>query len=252
MNKQNRFEQVGIDRLIRLTWLEKTARMALAGMDAKGIEQQLAESLAGEFPTAQNPSTRGSLSKTITILMRTWVRVPPDLRSLRDAGLDILKAKGRGASRPVHWGMLGAVYPFWTSVATQTGRLLRLQGNLGAAEVQRRLKEQYGERELVARRVRYVLRAFHDWDVLRETGRKGVYEQGTIDSVDDDSVGVWMVQAYLNSRRDRSAPLSEVYDDPSLFPFKLKRCVPEILSHRSPQIEIVHYGFDQPFIKLKN
>ena len=68
-----------------------------------------------------------------------------------------------------------AVYPFWSSVATQVGRLLRLQGSAAAAQVQRRIREQYGERETVARRARYVLRSYLDWGVLQETGAPGVY-----------------------------------------------------------------------------
>lgn len=251
MSKRDRFTQVGIDRLIRLAWLEKTARLALSGMEIKAIEQHLAESLAVEFPTEQNLSKRGSLSKTVTILMRTWVRVPQELEPLRDAGLELLKTSNRAATRPVHWAMLGAAYPFWMSVAAQTGRLLRLQGCVGAAEVQRRLREQYGERELVSRRTRYVLRAFHDWRVLQETDKKGIYEQGEIDNVDDDTLSAWTLRAYLHSRRDGSAALAEAYDDPGLFPLKLKRPNSEILSRKTCGIEVVSYGFDQRVIQLK-
>ena len=251
MSKRDRFTQVGIDRLIRLAWLEKTARLALSGMEVKDIEQHLAESLAVEFPTEQDLSKRGSLSKTMTILMKTWVRVPQELEPLRDAGLELLRTSVRAAARPIHWGMLGAAYPFWMSVAAHTGRLLRLQGCVAAAEVQRRLREQYGERELVSRRTRYVLRAFHDWRVLRETGKKGVYEQGEIDNVDDDSLSAWILRAYLHSRPDGSAALAEAYDDPCLFPLKFKRSISEILSHKTYGIEVVNYGFNQLVIRLK-
>jgi hypothetical protein len=44
--------------------------------------------------------------------------------------------------------------------------------------VQRRVREQYGERETVSRRVHYVLRSFVDWGGLKETAEKGVYENG--------------------------------------------------------------------------
>jgi len=251
MSKRDRFTQVGIDRLIRLAWLEKTARLALSGMDAKDIEQHLAESLAVEFPTEQNLSKRGSLSKTMTILMKTWVRVPQGLEPLRDAGLELLRISGRAAARPIHWSMLGAAYPFWMSVAAQTGRLLRLQSTVAAAEIQQRLREQYGERELVSRRARYVLRAFHDWRVLHESGKNGIYQQGEIDNVDNSSLSTWILRAYLNSRPQGSAPLAEAYDDPCLFPLRLGRSIPELLSHKAQGIEIVNCGFDQPFLTLK-
>ena len=71
--------------------------------------------------------------------------------------------------------MIMAVYPFWGNVAAHVGRLLRLQETAAAGQVQRRVREQYGERETVSRRVRYVLRSFVDWEVLKETPEKGVY-----------------------------------------------------------------------------
>ena len=46
----------------------------------------------------------------------------------------------------VHWCMCMAVYPFFSKVAEATGRLLRLQGTVAAAQVQLRVREQLGER----------------------------------------------------------------------------------------------------------
>ena len=66
-----------------------------------------------------------------------------------------------------------AAYPFWGAVAAQTGRLLRLQGTVAAAQVQRRIKEGYGERDTVSRAARRVLRSFIDWRVLTDTATKG-------------------------------------------------------------------------------
>lgn len=46
---------------------------------------------------------------------------------------------------------------------------------VAAAHVQRRVHEQYGERETVSRAARRVLRSFLDWGVLQETESKGIY-----------------------------------------------------------------------------
>ena len=68
-----------------------------------------------------------------------------------------------------------AAYPFWRVVADVTGRLFRLQGSVVPIQVQRRAKELLGEREVVARSTRYVLRAFADWGVIDDARKKGEY-----------------------------------------------------------------------------
>jgi len=79
--------------------------------------------------------------------------------------------------------MVTAVYPFWSGVAVQVGRLLRHQGPAAAAHIQRRVREQYGEREPVSRAARRVLRSYLDWGVLQETDTKGIYTSGKPQSV---------------------------------------------------------------------
>lgn len=72
----------------------------------------------------------------ITINLKTLVTVPTDLEGLRDKGLEHLKSIPRSDHLIIHWGMATAVYPFWSSVALQVGRLLRLQDCAAAAHVQ--------------------------------------------------------------------------------------------------------------------
>jgi hypothetical protein len=75
----------------------------------------------------------------------------------------------------IHRGMTMAVYPFWSDIATQVGRLLRLQGVAAAAHIQRRVREQFGERETVSRAARRILLSYLNWGVLQETGTMGIY-----------------------------------------------------------------------------
>ena len=103
-------------------------------------------------------STRGNREKTITILLRTWFSVPDELVELRDEGLELLRSYPRSDHLLIHWGMVGAVYPFWMMVATHVGRLLRLQRSAAASQIQRRIREQYGERATVSVATRRVLR----------------------------------------------------------------------------------------------
>lgn len=126
-SQSRRYSQIGIDRLIRLKWLERTAYLFLAGNDAPTVKAALQEDIQGAFHT-KNTDIRGSLDKTLTILMRIWVLPPDELQPLQREGLKFLSHLSQEDHIAVHWGMAMAVYPFWGAVAAYVGRLLRLQG----------------------------------------------------------------------------------------------------------------------------
>ena len=159
MSNERRFSQIGIDRLVRLVWLEKTSSLVLARNKAQDIKTILQDDLQASFRSSRT-DVRGSLDKMITLLMKTWLTVPIELQSLQVDGIEMLKHIPQRDHLVVHWGMVMAVYPFWAGVAMQVGRLLRLQGSAAASHVQHRVREQYGEREAVSRRARYVMRSF--------------------------------------------------------------------------------------------
>ena len=225
-----RYNQIGLDRLVRLKWLERTAYLFLAGNEAPAVKTALQEDLQGAF-RSNNTKIRGSLDKTITILMKIWVRPPRDLYLLQREGLKLLSHMPREDHIAVHWGMAMAVYPFWGAVAAHVGRLLRLQGTAAASQVQRRVREQYGERDTVSRAARRVLRSFVDWEVLKETSEKGIYTAGLSLAIAQVEVIAWLAEAFLHAHPNgpacrssgagRSVALRTVLDSTSLFPFRL-------------------------------
>jgi hypothetical protein len=245
-----RLSQIGIDRLVRLKWLEKTASLCLAENDGESIAAILKSDLKEHFRTDES-TVRGSIDKTITVLLKVWVKVPSELRGLRTGGLDLLKQLPRKDHAAVHWGMIMAAYPFWATVALQVGRLLKLQGFAASAHVQRRLKEQYGERETVSRRVRYALRSFVDWGVLSGTGVNGVYSSGLPLAIDDPRLVAWLMEASLHTRSAASAPMKDLMESPSLFPFRLQPIHADGLLAICPHIDLLRHGLDEELLMLR-
>jgi len=247
---RNRFTQIGLDRLVRLAWLEKVSSLVLAGNDSASIKTILQSDLQGAFRST-NTDVRGSIDKTITILLKIWLTVPSELASLHVDGLDLLKRLPQHDHLAINWGMVMAVYPFWSGVAIQVGRLLRLQGSVAAAQVQRRVREQYGERETVSRRARYAIRSFLDWGVLQETGAKGIYSAGITLAVADSRLISWLAEASLHARANGSAPLRDLLDSPSLFPFRIKPIQAESVRAASPRLDILRHGLDDDLVMLR-
>ncbi len=146
----NRNGEVGFGQRIQLDWLERTANLYAAGHTRDEIEESLQAFLQDRLSIGSD-AKRGNRALAISILLKVWVVVPTGLESLRDDGLEFLKQLPPKEHLVVHWGMVMAVYPFFQALAETVGRLLRLQGTVAASQVQRRMREQFGERSTVER-----------------------------------------------------------------------------------------------------
>jgi hypothetical protein len=244
-----RTDQIGFSQRVRLEWLEQTANLVMAGNNKAAANDALQELLKDKV-SVNGKAERGNREKIITILLKAWLTVPTNLESLRVDGLELLKRFPRRDHLAIHWGMLMAVYPFWSGVALQTGRLLRLQGSAAAAHVQRRVREQYGERETVSRAARRVLRSYVDWGVLQETATKGIYVHGSTLSVDDSALIAWLAEASLHARARAAVPLRDLIDSPSFFPFRIKAIQAERLAS-SLRLEVHRQGLDEDMVLLR-
>jgi hypothetical protein len=246
-----RANQIGFSQRVRLEWVEETTNLVLAGNDQTTINAAL-QNLLKDKVSIGGEAERGNREKIISILLKMWVTVPRELEGLRDDALQILRRLPRRDRIAVHWGMAQAAYPFWGAVASQTGRLLRLQGTAAATHVQRRVREQFGERETVSRAARRVLRSFIDWGVLSETGEKGVYRQGDVLTIQEDSgLIAWLIEASLHARENGSGAIKDLLESTSLFPFRLGHVPADYLVTKSPRLDVLRHGLDQDLIVLR-
>ena len=168
--------QIGFSQRIQLSWMEQTANLVLAGNSRDEITVSLHE-LLKEKLSVGGVTRGGNRGKAISILLKIWLTGCPKWPFIREKGLDLLRELPVRHHLVVHWGMTMAAYPFFGSVAESTGRLLQLQETVGAAQVQRRIRERYGERETVSRATRRILRVFLDWGIMEDTTAKGIYKQ---------------------------------------------------------------------------
>ena len=238
----NRKEQIGFSQRIQLDWLEYTTNLVLAGNSRAEVVAALRERLRDRLSVGRDPE-RGNREKAITILTKVWVTVPSELQVLRDEGLELLQRLPASDRIVVHWCMSMAVYPFFGTVAEATGRLLHLQGTAAAAQVQRRVREQLGERETVSRAARRILRAFVDWGTLLETDEKGIYHGASKRAVDDMPLVIWAIKAILVARGEKPQSPSGLLRGPHLFPFDIASPpVRELESCKA--FEVTHHGLD--------
>ena len=239
----NRRDQIGFSQRIHLDWLDYTANLVLAGNPRDEIVAALRDRLKEKLSVGSQP-VRGNRDKAISILTRVWVTVPSELRPLRDEGLDHLRSRSPSDRLLVHWCMCMAVYPFFGTVADAVGRLLRLQGTATAAQVQRRLRERYGERETVARAARRILRAYIDWGVLQETEEKGLYRGTANRPIGDIPLALWAIRATLYATGNSPRPVFTLLHGPHFFPFDVAS--PSVRQMEAYEaLELFCHGLDQ-------
>ncbi|MEZ5277092.1 MAG: hypothetical protein R3F07_11980 [Opitutaceae bacterium] len=241
-------QPVGFSQRIQLPWLEFTAQLTLAGKTHKEANKALQEHLSDKLSVGHQVQ-RGNREKAITILLKIWHTPPADLITLRDDGLEMLQRLPSAQHFALHWGMSMAVYPFFGSVAGVVGKLLRLQDQITTAQVQRRIREQLGERETVARAARRIYRMFIDWKILIETTRKGVYKRPTSIGLPTTYLTGWLYECLIRSNGGGWTPKNSLPGHPSLFPFRLNSSPREALQGRT-RLESITQGLDEELIHV--
>ncbi|MBF0096952.1 MAG: hypothetical protein HQM04_09075 [Magnetococcales bacterium] len=235
--------QIGFSQRIQLSWLEYAANLVLAGNGREAMTKSLQEHLTDKLSVG-GVSERGNREKAISILLRIWLTGYPPWPLLRKTGLELLRVLPVQQQLPVHWGMTMAVYPFFGAVAEATGRLLRLQESITSAQVLRRLRERYGERETVDRAVRRVLRVFADWHVLNDTETQGVYRCATNNRLlHNKELESWILVARLIANREQTASLRTLLHHPSLFPFQMDKPT-SVAFECWKDVTVMHLGSD--------
>jgi hypothetical protein len=242
--------QIGFSQRIQLDWLEHTAALVLAEQTREQIEAALQAFLHDKLSVG-GTAQRGNREKAITILLKIWVSVPSHLQPFRDDGLQFLQRLPLREHVAVHWGMTMAVYPFFSAVAEIVGRLVRLQGTCAAAHVQRRVREQLGERETVARAARRILRCFVDWGVMQETQKKGVYQAAPVRPVLDKPLAAWLTEATLIASGSDTSALKTLIQTPALFPFSMAPLYAADLDGHD-RLEFFRQSLDEDMVTLRS
>ncbi len=240
--------QVGFSQRIKLEWLDRTAELVLMGNSPPQIRAALQDFLSDKLSKKETRS--GNRGTVVSILTRTWVNVPTQLEGLRDDGLALLRSLPPEHHLAIHWGMTMVAYPFFGEVAETVGRLARLQATVTAPQVQKRLKEQFGERATVERAARRILRTFIDWSVLQDTTDKGVYKAEAHLAITDTRLVAWLVEAVLYSTKVNSASVKTFSQQPVLFPFKLD-VLDFSMVEANQRLELFRQGLDQNLVLLK-
>ncbi len=250
MNK--RYNKLGIKQTIQKQWMNYTLNMLLAGLSEKEIRAELDNYLSTQKQSG-GTGERGEKTYGMAIsLLSSWFSPDSDLIPLRDKALGLAKNLPDNRWLPLHWAVISASYPFWLNTAKQTGRLFNLQEKITKNQVFSRLKEQYGDRETVARNARYTIRSFVAWGILQDTDARGVYDKADPYLIDDPKQSILLFESFLHTIPEAKASLETIIHHPGFFPFHMKSMTGEYIAQNSDLVEVSRYSLDNEILKLKD
>jgi len=245
-----RHEKLGIKQTIQKEWMDRTLRMVLAGMTEKEIRQDLDQYLSTQKQSG-GIGERGQKTYGMAIgILASWFAPEDDLRGFRDEALKIARVIPAEEWLPLHWAVISAAYPFWFNVAKQVGRLFNLQESVTQVQIFNRIKEQYGDRETVARNARYTVRSFVAWGVLQESGVKGCYKKAPSRQIHDRKLAVLMMEAALFAIPEGKMAFGALLRNPAFFPFELSVMTSDFISRTSSCIDVIRHGLDDEIVML--
>lgn len=247
----NRHKKLGIKQTIQIHWMDYVVKMMLAGLNEREIRTELDEFLSTQKQSG-GTGERGKKTYGMAIgILASWFAPDKDLVPFRNRALSLIEKEDPKNWFPYHWAVISASYPFWYHVAKQTGRLFKLQDQITKAQLLSRLKEQYGDRETVARNARYTFRSYVGWGVVSDTIVKGCYSQSKQVDVVDSNIGLILYEAALHAEKEGRITLNTLNNSPAFFPFNMPLMTSEFIANRSEAMEVVHLGMGDELIKLK-
>jgi hypothetical protein len=245
-----RHDKLGIKQTIQRHWMDRVVQMMLAGMSEKDIRMELDDYLVTQKQSG-GTGARGEKTYGMAIgILAAWFSPDKDLRPFRDDALALAKKLPTHEWLPLHWAIMSASYPFWFNVAKQVGRLLNLQEQISQAQIFNRIKEQYGDRETVARNARYTVRSFIAWGALKDSEAKGCYEKAAPVSIADSNQAILMFESSLLATPEGKGALGLLLNNPAFFPFQLPVMTGDFVAQHSDRIDVVRYGLDDELLKL--
>lgn len=201
---------IGMNRAIKLEWLNKTAELVRQGHDDKTIRAELQEYLSFEIDSAVN------LKNARTILLQTWVYTPSEHHDIRKEALALVEKGGIDALAG-HWSMLLLTYPVFADVCSLIGKLSNIQDTFSTPWLKEKLFEIWGERGTLIHSSGRTLQTLRNLGVI-ETVKIGVFKTKKQEITSQKTIEV-LLTAMLLLKEKAYYEVSELSCVPKLFPF---------------------------------
>jgi hypothetical protein len=225
--------RIGFDRIIELDWLDLIAVHFAQSQDANAAFSEARAIVAASVGGGSSP--HNATGKTMTVLARIWLKVPPSAVELRDAAAQVLPSLSADERMAVHWAMCELAYPFYLDAAAVVGRTLAIQDAVSLSAVRGRLTERWGARGTMPAAIQRLMQTWVHWKALSPTNEPGQFV-GTPRRAISAKGARFVAEARVLAEGGRGVDLDDLQHAPDLFPFTLPELRPVLEPSRAVQL----------------
>lgn len=222
---------VGMSRMIKPEWLDKTVEYIISGDDDTVIKDRLNDYLSYEINSPTN------LRKAREILMNVWVKPKESAPLIHKTALDAYKSD-RSDKMALNWAMILLAYPIFGDVASRIGKLSMIQETFTTAWLKEKLAEEWGDRSTLIHSCDKLLQTLKVMGAV-ESKKIGTYKIVKHEIKEERTISV-MLLCLLALNRQAYYDISEIGSNPLFFPFDF--CVTLDWLHRSPLFKLSNFG----------
>ncbi|MCD8511936.1 MAG: hypothetical protein LRY73_20190 [Bacillus sp. (in: Bacteria)] len=231
---------VGFDQKILLHQLDFMAREIPRTERRDELYEKVEEYLASDIAGAK------SRLNARTILFKIWLMGKNEHGELQKQALELYDSVFPEERIALHWGLTVLAYPFFRDVAIELGQLYKLQDEVSSDQLNRKVKELYGERRRVEVAVSAVLTSLRSWEVI-VSEKRNIQAKGKQVIIRDDRLKEWLAAVLIHALDVDVLPVEQLSNHALLFPFQLAINLDELSRER---FKVIRQGVDMRMVGL--
>ena len=210
------YKGIGLDRNIKLSWLDAAAAYRLETDDAAELRARLGP-VVGEHLTGADAKR-----KTIDNLINTWLKSETLAPDLYAEALDTFENTTATEDRLwLHYGLILLYYPFFRTCVIAIGQMSRLDETITTRMVKERLSAELGDLGSLKRSAERTVASLRDWGILVDSKQRYAYTPLRRHfSASSTDLEAWMLAIALTAHPAQELPFADLLRLPELFPFR--------------------------------
>lgn len=222
---------VGLSRMIKPEWLDKTVELAIQDEDAASIKEKLNDYLSFEI------HSHIVLRKTREILLNVWVKSRNSAPNIHKIALDAYRSS-KSDKIALHWAMILLAYPVFGDVTCRIGKISMMQDTFSVSWLNEKLTEEWGDRPTLSFSCQKILQTLKAFGVI-ENIKQGIYKIKKHVVTDEQTISV-ILMSLLGLNRQAYYDISELGSNPLFFPFIFDVKLDWL--HRSPLFKLGNFN----------